>query len=85
MNNSLDDDAQVISARSIVQPSQKGKSIMLSPSNTDNLLSIQTNKIFDFAEKTSILNTNSMNSTAIHDKDVFVESFWYWNQFSSYV
>ena len=58
---------------------------MLSPSASDNLLSIQTNKIFDFAEKNSILNTNSMNSTAIGEKDVFVESFWYWNQFTSYV
>ena len=26
-----------------------------------------------------------MNSTTIHEKDDFVESFWYWNSFSSYV
>ena len=26
-----------------------------------------------------------MNSSGIKDKDAFVESFWYWNQFQSYV
>jgi hypothetical protein len=74
------EDSGVNTARSIGPSPLKGKTVyQLSPSNTDNLLSIQTNKIFDFVEKNEILNTNSMNSTAINEKDVFVESFWYWN------
>ena len=50
------------------------------------LLEQQRDKIKNFIDQNEMLNTTAYNATSIKEEaDVFVESFWYWNKFSSYL
>ena len=40
----------------------------------------------EFIDSNQVLNINAFNGTSMQkEADVFVESFWYWNKFSSYL
>ena len=51
---------------------------------TDGLLTRES--LVNFIETNEVLNTNAFNSSGIKEGgDKFVESFWYWTRFSSYL
>ena len=51
-----------------------------------NIFGEQADKLVKFIESNEILNTNAYNSTSIKEEaDLFVEKFWYWKSFNSYL
>ena len=51
----------------------------------DDIIDRQARRIQEILDKNEILNTNAFNSTNLKEEDKFVESFWYWSSFNSYL
>lgn len=57
----------------------------LVPKAAKDIVVIPAQKIENIIDENEVLNLTPFNATSTKDADIFVESFWYWKKFTTYL